>query len=220
MNTRFSKILFAHLGLFMFSFVCLSASETRGCDLCGFEECWYIDDNQVMSADFPIDLVSGSDNDAWHHAIVDPNETYDVWHRAVPESNSRGRQSVSRLTLNGDSGHNGVFVYQNGNGHVSDLLDWISQQGWLDGPMILGGIVVGNPADLPDEPKKFWSSISQRATWTGPMDAIIYTLIDIEDYLSRDPEGLIDDMMTGYSNNPAVGNRRNLGGNLKTDDDR
>ncbi len=169
----------------MFSFVCLSASETRGCDLCGFEECWYIEDNQVMSADFPIDILN---------IFVAGNN----------------------LTLNGDSGHNGVFVYQNGNGHVSVLLDWISQQGWLDGPMILGGIVVGNPADLPDEPKKSWSGISQRATWTGPMDAIIHTLIDIEDYLSRDPKGLIDDMMTGYSNNL----RRNLGGNLKTDDDR
>lgn len=212
MNTRFSKILFAHLGVFMFSVVCLSARETRGCDLCGFEECWYIEDNQVMSADFPIDLVSGSDLDAWHRAIIDPNETYDVWHRAVPESNSRGRQSVSRLTENDGSA--------SAEGLEAEWLDWISQQGWLDGPMILGGIVVGNPADLPDEPKKSWSSISQHATWTGPMDAIIYTLIDIEDYLSRDPEGLIDDMMTGYSNNPAVGNRRNLGGNLKTDDDR
>ena len=170
MNTRFSKLLFAHLGVFMFSFVCLSAGETRGCDLCGLEECWYIDDNQVMSADFPIDILN------------------DAWNRAVPESNSWGRQPVSRLTENDGSA--------SAEGLEAGWLDWISQREWLEGPVILGGIVVGNPADLPGGPKKSWSGISQRATWTGPMDAIIHTLIDIEDYLSRG------------------------GGNLKTDDDR
>ena len=154
----------------MFSFVCFLADETRGCDLCGLEECWYIEDNQVMSADLPIDILNNG------------------FKRTVFESNFQGQQRVNRLTENDDS--------SSAEESASAWLNWIRRQGSLEGPVILGGIVVRNPADLPEEPQKNWSGISQSVTWTGPLDAIIHTLIDIEDYLSRG------------------------GGDLKMDDDR
>ena len=87
---------------------------------------------------------------------------------AVAFANSKFRSDSILIEFEGDTIPNlNQLIYD------AVLLDWIFQRERLDGPMILGGIVVGNPADLPDEPKKSWAGISQRATWTGPMDAII-----------------------------------------------
>ena len=60
------------------------------------------------------------------------------------------------------------------------------QDDWnYEGPVVLGGIVVGNPADLPTDPKNSLVGVSNGFIWVGAMDALVDGLIDIEDYISK-----------------------------------
>ena len=70
----------------------------------------------------------------------------------------------------------------------------------LYGPVIMGGIVVGNPADTLMEPGKDEVQISNGFLRVAAIEAVVHGLIDIEDYLSKGGGNLQTDIVVLLDN--------------------
>ena len=71
-----------------------------------------------------------------------------------------------------------------------------SENGWnIDGPAMMGGIVVLNPADTLMDPEHFEVGISNGFIRMSALDAVVHGLIDIEDYLSKGGSNLQTDVV-------------------------
>lgn len=168
MNTTFPTVLFATLGIFMFSLCCFG-QDARLHDLSVFQK---------------------YDHGSSSNKIDEIDNDYLKWLE----------EQLRETVPDGPQGP-GPF-----------LPETDTQDDWrVQGPVIQGAIVVGNPADLPEKPKDNWTGISNGFIWMEPngvvwegtekgviwittdkstvrnvvMDAVVHGLIDIEDYISK-----------------------------------
>jgi hypothetical protein len=176
MNTTISTVLFATLGIFMFSLSCFG-QDARLHDLSVFQK---------------------YDHGSSSNKIDEIDNDFLKWLE----------EQVREPVPDGPQGP-GPF-----------LPETDTQDDWrVQGPVIQGAIVVGNPADLPEKPKDNWTGISNGFIWMEPngvlwegtekgviwittdkstvrnvvTDALVHGLIDIEDYISKGGEDMMSD---------------------------